>query len=225
MPMLAEVRHEVKLVLDEADLLEARARIATAPQALRRQHPTRDLCNIYFDTEALDTYWANHAGASERHKVRLRWYGDMRPRGPCRFEVKRKAGPYGWKLVHDVPAPDLSGTWPEVVRAMQAALPPGGRRWLDEHGRAVLINRYRREYYASFDGRIRVTLDSGNTVYDQLHTARPNLARPAPPAGLAVLEGKAAWQDRDLLELVLQHFPFRVTRNSKYLNGVDAMLG
>ena len=78
--------------------------------------------------------------------------------------------------------------------------------------------------YWQVDGRIRVTLDSDNAVYDQAGP-RPNLTRRTPGGGTAVLEGKAAWRDRDLLELVLQHFPYRVSRNSKYLNGVDAIHG
>src|SRR5690348_8659937 len=101
-----EVRYEIKMALDEADLFDARTRIRTASQGLRRQHPTRDLNSVYFDTDNLDTYWSNLAGSSERHKVRLRWYGPLAPTSPCRFEVKRKFGHYGWKLVEDVPAPD-----------------------------------------------------------------------------------------------------------------------
>jgi SPX domain protein involved in polyphosphate accumulation len=218
-------RHEVKMVLEEGDLHDARTRIATAPQGLRRQHPSRDIWSIYFDTEGLDTYWSNLGGSSQRHKIRLRWYASADPGATVRFEVKRKVAFYGWKLVEEVPAPDLTQPWPAVVVRLARSLAPESAVWLREHGRPVLANRYRREYYASFDGRVRVTLDSGNTVYDQMLAARPNLTRSAPPSGLAVLEGKAAWSDRDLLELVLQRFPYRVSRNSKYLNGVDAIHG
>lgn len=219
----ADPRHEVKMALDEEQLADARGRMATAPLAMRRQHPTRWVDSVYFDTDHLDTYWANLAGASEREKVRLRWYGDAQPKGAVRFEVKRKAGVHGWKLTQEVPAPDLSRPWPEIVRDLERALRPDLRVWLRTHPRPILFNRYLREYHASFDGRVRVTLDSANGVYGQAGP-RPNLTRRAPGGGTAVLEGKAAWRDRDLLELVLQHFPYRVTRNSKYLNGVDAVL-
>lgn len=219
-----EPRYEVKMALDEEQLADARTRIALAPGAMRRQHPTRALNSVYFDTDRLDTYWANLAGASEREKVRLRWYGDALPQGPVRFEVKRKAGVYGWKLVQGVPAPDLRRPWPEVVRHLEGALEPALAVWLRTHPRPVLFNRYEREYYATLDGRVRITLDSGNAVYDQAGP-RPNLTRRTPGGGTAVLEGKAGWRDRELLEVVLQSFPYRVTRNSKYLNGVDAIHG
>lgn len=219
-----EPRYEVKMALDEEQLADARTRLATAPLALRRQYPARPLNSVYFDTDHLDTYWANLAGASEREKVRLRWYGDRLPAGPVRFEVKRKAGVYGWKLTQEVPGLDLRRPWSEVVHRLERALRPDLAIWLRTHPRPILFNRYQREYYASFDGRIRVTLDSDNAVYDQAGP-RPNLTRRTPGGGTAVLEGKAAWRDRDLLELVLQHFPYRVSRNSKYLNGVDAIHG
>lgn len=217
-------RYEVKMALDEEQLADARSRMPSAAQAMRRQHPPRWINSVYFDTDQLDTYWANLAGASEREKVRLRWYGEAQPSGTVRFEVKRKVAVYGWKLMQALPAPDLQEPWAELVRGLERALRPDLGVWLRMHPRPILFNRYRREYYASFDGRVRITLDSDNGVYDQ-SGPRPNLHRRMPGGGTAVLEGKAAWRDRELLEVVLQSFPYRVTRNSKYLNGVDAIHG
>ena len=84
----------------------------------------------------------------------------------------------------------------------------------------TLINHYEREYYVSRDGVLRATLDYDQIFYDQRHSIRLNLTRKAPLLDTMVLELKTGVEHYDQLCKAIQHFPMRVSRNSKYVNGV-----
>ena len=97
--------------------------------------------------------------------------------------------------------------------------------WLDTHIFAILINRYRREYFVSPDGKVRVTLDARQAVYDQRPRPRPNLSRRANLPDTLVLEIKFGRSDRKLGSNMMRGIPIRVSRNSKYVIGVRAISG
>ena len=69
-------------------------------------------------------------------------------------------------------------------------------------------------------GKIRATIDSRMSVHPQMLTSRPNLVFAAPERGSIVLEIKAGPEAWDELPDILNDFPVRVTKHSKYVNGV-----
>ena len=85
-----------------------------------------------------------------------------------------------------------------------------------------LVNRYRRKYYQRADGRYRITVDDKlqfcaiglhhnyfmNRVYDR---------------GRVILELKYEEKYDNNSQWITNHFPFRMTRMSKYVRGIDLL--
>ena len=192
------------------------------PRRLRPTYPPRFVNNIYFDTETLALVSEALAGVAARVKVRFRWYGDARIIERGALELKFKQGLVGWKLSHPVRrGADLAAvSWTELRAWIRAELDGEFRDRLDVAYRPVLINRYWRQYFESLDGKIRATIDSRMSVHPQMLTSRPNLVFAAPERGSIVLEIKAGPEAWDELPDILNDFPVRVTKHSKYVNGV-----
>ncbi|MCP4526382.1 MAG: VTC domain-containing protein, partial [Aestuariibacter sp.] len=88
----------------------------------------------------------------------------------------------------------------------------------------TLLNRYRREYYVTPDGAIRVTLDFDQVAYDQRLLPRPNLRARLPIDDTVVIEIKTGQEHAERLRQVVARFPVQRSRNSKYAGGVLAAL-
>ena len=88
---------------------------------------------------------------------------------------------------------------------------------------AVLLNRYRRSYFLSADGRFRLTVDSQLEFRPVGRLESPRLAR-ALERDTVVVELK---YDADLdleAERIASAFPFRVTKSSKYAAGIERLV-
>lgn len=219
-------RQEIKFVthLRDADVMYRWLRLH--PLAFAEAFPVRIVHNIYFDTYEYHAYAENLAGVSDRTKVRYRWYGDSLLPAPGKLEIKRKRNQFGWKLnypVTDLPA-DENTSWEEIRHLICSDIDQSGQYWMLQNPWAVMINRYRRHYYLSACGRIRITLDFDQTVWDQRKSPRPNLTWAANLPETFVLECKFDRQERDLATRVMNGLPIRVSRHSKYMNAVSAIV-
>ncbi|MGI9292149.1 MAG: polyphosphate polymerase domain-containing protein [Gammaproteobacteria bacterium] len=189
-------------------------------------YPERTVNNVYFDTIDYVAYAENLAGISSRTKVRYRWYGTSDSPAPGRLEIKRKRNMFGWKLNFDCQeAPCKEGdTWEDVKRSIITQSSPDAGVWLGQFPFPVMINRYRRHYYLSACGRIRITLDFDQQVWDQRYSSQPCRLRPANLPETFVFECKFDRSERDLAERILLGLPIRVSRHSKYMNAVNAIM-
>jgi len=220
-------RHEVKIPLPSVLLADVEAWVRVHPSHWRRPYPPRQINNIYFDTPTYIGLNANLAGIGDRAKLRLRWYGD---RLACvvdaHLELKRKRGTIGWKEVIPVNVNlDLRDTgWRQLTAALEDAAGITGRHWLSHFPVPVLINFYRRDYYATPDGVLRLTVDHRLRAYGQRATRAPNLTLLAPLADEIVIELKAQTDAGALRRLndALSYFPPSVGRFSKYVLGMLA---
>ena len=100
-----EGRYERKFLIEELDAGQVRSLIQRHPAMFYATFPPRVVNNLYLDTEDLDYYYANLAGAAERCKIRIRWYGAIF--GPIKapvLEIKIKNGLVGTKRSHSFPA-------------------------------------------------------------------------------------------------------------------------
>ena len=219
-------RYELKVVRREVDLPLVRARLRLHPDAYRLAFPPRDVNSVYFDTPDHACVHDNLTGISDRAKVRYRWYGDLGGVSAGQLELKCKANQLGWKVIEPVDAPiDLGlSTWREVWGALRDSAGATLRPWLETHDRPTLLVRYRRDYYESGDGSLRLTLDTGIEGYEQVLQQKPNLTRPAPASGRIVIELKAdAGRHRGLSD-ALNAFSLPVERHSKYVDGLRGAL-
>lgn len=217
-------RHELKFVASPLMRAEVEHWVRTHPAGFFSPYPPRRVNNVYFDNFDHFAYEENLVGASRRTKVRLRWYGEAWRSERSTLEMKRRRNALGWKISHPGGPLDLTkGTWRQIRARLRARLPPDGRVWLDANPAAVLINRYDRLYFETRDRRVRLTLDSEQKVYGQRGIGKPNLTRPANLPATLVVECKFDAADRRLGERVIQGIRLRVSRNSKYVIGVQSI--
>lgn len=218
------LRYEVKFVARATELSRLLSWIRVSQAGFGEAFPTRQVNNIYFDTFDHYAYTENLSGASARSKVRFRWYGSQNEPEKGTLEVKRRRSSVGWKLSYPVgPIPLEGASWLNVRRALREQLPDEARVWFDANPQPVLINRYQRRYFLSRDGRVRLTADWNQRVYDERLSPRPNLSRPANLPDTLVVELKFDRADRKLANRYAQGIPIRLSRNSKYMIGVDSI--
>ena len=223
-------RYEVKIPLPFLLLADVEAWVRVHPSHWRRPYPSRQINNIYFDTPTYAGLNANLAGFGDRAKLRLRWYGDrLACVADAYLELKQKRGTIGWKEVIPVDVDlDLRDTgWRQLTAALEDAAGIMGRHWLSHFPVPVLINCYRRDYYATPDRVVRLTVDRSLRAYGQRATRVPNLTLLAPLADEIVIELKATTDAGALRRLndALSYFPPSVGRFSKYVQGMLATPG
>jgi hypothetical protein len=218
------LRYEVKYVARATELHRLLSWIRLAQARFREPFPPRQVNNVYFDTFDHFAYAENLSGASARSKVRFRWYGEVDRPEKGTLEVKRRRTGVGWKLSFPVGPISLAGVpWRRIRKELRDQLTPEAHLWLDANPQPVLINRYQRRYFLSGDGRVRLTVDWDQRVYDQQFSATPNMKHLANLPDTLVVELKFDRADRMLANRYVQGIPLRLSRNSKYVIGVQAI--
>ena len=187
----------------------------------------RTVNNIYLDSPALRLYFMNLEGAAQRTKVRIRWYGDLR--GPLPrpiLEFKSKSGLLGQKQSFPLNPFRLDNTFTGefLRRVFQGSDLPDGVHQLLRGLEPTLVNCYRRQYYQSADRKYRLTLDSSLEFFRVRPGHNAWLCK-APHCPFRVVELKYDQAHADGAEIIASAFPFRVTRMSKYVFGLDSLDG
>lgn len=186
------------------------------PASFRPLFPDRQVNNIYFDTPTLDEFYQNVAGNPQRRKHRLRWYGTVSEQllSPV-FEIKIKDGELGSKESQALP----TTPWSEL-RTLFRQVP--ALKYLPL--RPVLINSYQRSYWGSADGRFRITIDS-KLNFAPFSWSHPPVKTQFFDDMACVLELKYEQEDDQAAQAIFAHLPFRLTKNSKYVMGVNVVMG
>jgi SPX domain protein involved in polyphosphate accumulation len=204
------MRYERKFRVEQVEEGLLRQLILHHPYHFQTAFPDRLVLNIYFDTPEFTCFQENVAGISVRKKFRLRWYQtDWGEKAfGHRWEIKKKENQLGDKETRKLSR--IEGNRPIF---------PGEPQLLP-----TLMNAYRRSYFLSGCQRFRLTLDH------QLGYSLPPHGWPPFPAQsghfpfhdtAAILELKYAEELDQNIEDLTSYFPFRQTRNSKYVQGVE----
>ena len=195
------------------------------PACFSMPFPGRWVNNIYFDMHNYHAFTENLSGSSSRTKVRYRWYGKTIGPDIGALEVKRRRNYFGWKHRYAISEPTYKSgySFKDIRQALLDQLPPDGKNWLNASPFPIIINRYYRKYFLSSDGKIRVTLDTKQAVWDQRFKSFPNFEHHANLPHTLVVEIKFDRNDRKWACQILQDIPLRVGRHSKYINGVRAV--
>lgn len=225
-PARSATRYEVKAVLDEIDLPTVQTWLRLHSACFHVRFPQRLVNSLYYDTPGLDNFNDHLFGSSRRHKVRLRWYGLDLEDVYSVFEVKHKHNRYGWKLSQRIaqPLPFERLTWEELLDVFRCDLAHELLDYLNPGCEPILFVRYQREYFETFDARIRVTVDRHLETFDQRHSKQLNLRYPLSLSSSIVVECKANQENSDALATVLATAPFRITRSSKYADAMAELL-
>ncbi len=224
-PVASSLRYERKFLPDRLSLAEVLAVVRQHPALFREPYPERWVNNLYFDTPERRHYHDHVNGAANRIKVRVRWYGEARGQvqKPV-LEFKTRHGVLGGKTAHRLPPLRLDGDFGRAasVTALQLAeLPPPMRVRL--HGlEPALMNRYRRRYFCSADGTLRLTLDWALEFHPPRNVN--GAMRPLPHDGpVVIVELKYAEPHSEAAARAANEFPFRLTRCSKYVFGIERL--
>jgi SPX domain protein involved in polyphosphate accumulation len=185
----------------------------------------RQVNNIYFDTVAYNDYFDNVLGVSDRKKIRIRWYGNTlgEIKKPV-LEIKIKKGLVGDKWSYKLQPFVLDNDFDndkiqKVFKASNLPLP------ILESVKMVsptLLNSYLRKYFLSADNKFRVTLDY-KLLYYKIDKRFNNFNfAPASDAN-KIIELKYGLEDDKMANTISTQFPFRLNKNSKYVNGVNTV--
>ncbi len=218
-------RFERKFLVEDLELAEIESLVHLHPAHFTRPYAPRHVNNVYFDSADFSSFRANVDGVAARTKLRIRWYGDLfgRIERPV-LERKSKAGLLGTKDSFRLPPLDMA---PGVSAAdMRSALTDAGLPdELLDYVRVMepaLLNRYRRSYHLSGDGKFRLTIDSELEFrpFDRLGSSfLHTFTEP-----VVVVEIKYDQRHDREAEHISSAFPFRLTKSSKYVSGIERLL-
>lgn len=221
---LRSYRYERKFLVETLSLHQVQALVKLHPQLFYQPYPPRYVNNLYLDTADMENYYDNVGGSSRRRKVRVRWYGDLlgemdRPL----LEFKVKDGLVGTKHTYPLAKfclDDGFGDRQLWQAAQNSDLAENVWREL-RNLRMVLLNRYYRHYYVSRGGAFRLTLDSQQSFYKANGALGNSFVHRQVNARDVIVELKYELEHEARASRVVSFFPFRVTRNSKYVQGME----
>ncbi|WP_298755423.1 VTC domain-containing protein [uncultured Psychroserpens sp.] len=219
-------RYERKFTVPDKFSLKTIEQYIKRNKALFREvFHLRQVNNIYFDTAGYNDYLDNVLGVSDRKKIRIRWYGDTfgEIKKPV-LEIKIKKGLVGdkwsYKLKPFVLDNDFDSTKIQnIFKASELPLP------ILESVKMVtptLLNSYSRRYFMSADNKFRVTLDY-KLLYHKIDKRFNNFNFAPASDENKIVELKYGLSDDDRAHKISTQFPFRLNKNSKYVNGVNTI--
>ena len=86
----------------------------------------------------------------------------------------------------------------------------------------ALLNRYNRKYAQSSDGNYRITVDTNMMFYD-INSHNNLFLNKAVDYSNTVVELKYNYNKDDCAEHIVKYFPFRLSKSSKYVTGIEAI--
>lgn len=221
-----EYRFERKFFITDLSYQEVEHILKHHPAFLNEIFQKRYINNIYFDTHNSTYYFDNVDGAANRLKVRIRWYGDLfgKVNKPT-LELKIKKGLVGTKKSFRLKpfTFDNNATGITINQCVLDSEVPDWIKELFSRLNPTLVNRYGRKYYKTANKHYRVTIDDHVTFYN----IRP---------GFNTFTEKVIDQDTIIVEVkydqkhdirafdISQFFPYRLTKSSKYVNGLNKFM-
>jgi len=221
-----DARREIKFPLANRTSAGVDAAVRAHRMGFERLYPTRWVHNIYFDTPDLTCFYTSVSGAAQRLKLRLRWYGDPDGTDGGALEWKWRNGALGRKWVVAV---EWDGNlekqrWSTLRMGFREEMAARQRAIFDALALPTLLNRYRREYWISRDGSIRLTVDDRLSFVPQRSSLAPQMRGSIPWSRMRVLELKAPATSTDALRDAARGFAYRPARFSKYTAGMELSL-
>ena len=215
------IRYEKKFVVPFNIEHGVQVVVATHPALFSEIYEERVVNNVYLDTEDLDYYRVHVEGGHARVKVRLRWYGIGQDIIEPSLELKVKKGEVGYKKLYPMEAVQLKKVCGDIQFEFE-------RNDLDivdgvdlKMLKPVIFNSYKRSYWLSGDGYLRLTVDHDLRGVDLLDDASDCDAGGEYEGEGVIVELKYDREHYELAQRAGQYLPWRQVRNSKYVMGVE----
>jgi SPX domain protein involved in polyphosphate accumulation len=221
-----ELRHERKFLITDYSVAEVEQIIKYNPACFTKIFHPRTVNNIYFDSLAFDSYYSNVEGDMNRTKARIRWYGKLFGQiEDAVLEFKIKKGLLGKKESYKLNSFTLDQNFSkqEFVKAIENPAVPRDIKDLMLSLYPSLLNSYSRKYLLSADKQFRLTIDSEQMFYRISYSGNTFLNKVTVPQNV-VLELKYDSKLQEEADQISNAFPFAITKNSKYLQGIERVL-
>lgn len=221
-------RRELKFALPDTDLGRLRSVLRTNVRHVAHHRSTSLVRSLYFDDEELGGYTDGVEGASDRRKVRLRWYDDGDQDRRFFFEVKRRRFELVLKERVPVETAEIDGPITalrhrDLIRHLSATLPGAFRERLRIQSTPVLLGEYRREYFEAIDRSLRLTLDSQMQWFSQLGRRMLSRRFGVSLPRLVILEIKTKPEVEVDVDALVHPLKLAPTRSSKYVVGCQQL--
>ncbi len=219
-----EFRYERKFLISELSSYDVDGVVKMHPFMFSEAFPAREVNNLYFDTEDLHNYYDNIEGRKNRIKVRVRWYGELfgNIEHPI-LELKVKNGLLGKKISVEIPPFSIDRN--QNIGGILNPLNNMSEKLMVDFNllRPTLMNKYTRWYYQSCNKKYRVTIDS-NQHYYYVQNEHNTFSNHIVDTKNVILELKYNQVGDDNVSMVSSVFPFRVSKSSKYVTGVEKVM-
>ena len=217
------LRYERKFLITDYSHIDVRQLLRFHPARFSEIFHERNVNNIYFDTLGMNHYYDNVEGEKERRKIRIRWYGNIfgEISSPT-LEYKIKNGLLGKKMSYALNSFVLNSSFDKerIVNALRLdSIPIAVKNELYSL-KPLLLNSYTRNYFLSEDKKFRITIDHHLTYYTIRYDGNTFLNKVVDNKS-TVLELKYDSVFENEAKDIATAFPFMLTKNSKYLQGLE----
>ena len=217
------MRYERKFIIKNLSFSQIKILIKKIPFYFKKHYPDRIVNNIYLDSIRSKNYNDNVIGIADRKKYRVRWYGrDKLKNKDVKLEKKIKNGWVGTKEIYKVDNLNFSSLkhFDEYFYNGFKKIP---KKTLNEikNLSPTLMNSYSRTYFRSICKKFRITIDRSQEFY-HIRKLNDNFFYKLPTNdNYIIIELKYDVQYDVLSSEVTNALPFPISKNSKYINGID----
>lgn len=215
-------RYERKYITDVLLAEEVELALKLHPSLFFEKYPPRFINNIYFDNPSFKDYQDSVQGISQRKKIRIRWYGDLKGNiKNAQVELKYKNGVLVSKerfplipfKLSDIEKPSK---WHSILEKSQV---PSAIDMEIRELNQIVSNRYYRKYFLTPDDKFRITIDSN---MESRMVGWFNKNSRSSPSNKVVIELKYDLTADINVGKILRFLPFTLSKNSKYLGAMES---
>ena len=221
---LSGFRYERKFAVDTLSNFQVEQIIRLHNAGFSEIYYERYINNVYFDTPRFDCYYDNAEGKDNRVKFRIRWYGDLftNVQTPV-LEMKIKTGMVGTKRSYILESFNFTENFDlkNLLKIIRKSNVPEDVVLRMNNLQPTIINRYSRKYYRDFSRQFRITIDKNISYFpakNQLNFSK----FPRQESNKVVVELKYDSELNEKASEISNNLPFRLTKNSKYVTGIES---
>ena len=220
-------RYERKFHITSLARFEIESIVKTHPAIFLESYNPRFVNNVYFDSFYMNDFHENIQGIVDRKKTRIRWYNSLfgKIEKPI-LEFKVKKGLLGKKISYPIPSFSLDYNTGLDMRIITQICKKSDITEFEKielkQLKPILLNRYKRKYFLSADKRFRITIDT-DLEFHRIDSGA-NIFNRIQDNSSIILELKYGVDCDSDANKITNLFPFRVTKSSKYIIGIERVL-
>lgn len=218
-------RFERKFFIQNIERQSVENIILHHPALFNEIYHERYVNNIYFDSLHFTNFIDNIDGNMFRTKYRIRWYGDIftMVEKPV-LELKIKKGLMGDKKSFPlVPFKlDIGLNASMLNDVIQNSKINSKLKFNLQGQEPVILNRYKRKYYQSYDKKFRITVDDDQSFF-KINKYNNTFLQKHHDNNNVIIEIKYDKKYDNEVAQISSQFPFRITKSSKYARVVDLL--